>query len=259
VSLPCYGAVNVKGSVFVTCYFVTIGSRDGVAAVFSKDPHLGGAKADTSNTGVRQGVSTGCGDCCTFRIIGDGKRMLARLSILGSLLLLAFTVACTQAPPPETHGTDVPPGKQATTLSVPVNVSVTPKSGSGASQVFTATYSDAMGYQDISQAMFMVAADAGGVSACAVQFDTHSNNFTLGNDAARVWQGPITGGSSDKLQNSQCVLSGATSSGSGSGNTLTVHFGISFKSGFTGMKNTYLLVYGSAGNSGWQTEGTWTP
>jgi hypothetical protein len=183
--------------------------------------------------------------------------MLVRLSILVSLLFLAFTVACTQAPPPDTHGTEVPQGKQATLT--PVNLSVTPDSGSGASQVFTGTYSDAMGYQDISQAMFMVAADAGGVSGCGVRFDPHSNNFNLGNDAARVWQGPIAAGSSDKLQNSQCVLSGATSSGSGSGNTLTVHFGISFKSGFTGMKNTYLLVYGSADNSGWQPKGTWTP
>ena len=35
--------------------------------------------------------------------------MLVRLSMLVSLLLLAFTVACTQAPPmpPDTHDADV--------------------------------------------------------------------------------------------------------------------------------------------------------
>jgi ketosteroid isomerase-like protein len=33
--------------------------------------------------------------------------MLVRLSMAVSLLLLAFTVACTQAPPPDTHDADV--------------------------------------------------------------------------------------------------------------------------------------------------------
>ncbi|MGA2268830.1 MAG: DUF4440 domain-containing protein [Bryobacteraceae bacterium] len=33
--------------------------------------------------------------------------MLLRLSMLVSLLLLGFTVACTQAPPPDTHDADV--------------------------------------------------------------------------------------------------------------------------------------------------------
>jgi uncharacterized protein (TIGR02246 family) len=33
--------------------------------------------------------------------------MLVRLSLAASLLLLAFTTACTQAPPPDTHDADV--------------------------------------------------------------------------------------------------------------------------------------------------------
>ena len=33
--------------------------------------------------------------------------MLVRFSLVVSLLLLAFTVACTQAPPPDTHAADV--------------------------------------------------------------------------------------------------------------------------------------------------------
>jgi hypothetical protein len=48
VSLRCYGAVDVKGSLFVACYFVTIGSHGGVDSTFSKAPHLGGAKTDAS-------------------------------------------------------------------------------------------------------------------------------------------------------------------------------------------------------------------
>ena len=39
--------------------------------------------------------------------------MLLRLSMLVSLLLLAFTTACTQAPPPDTHDADVQSLKDA--------------------------------------------------------------------------------------------------------------------------------------------------
>jgi hypothetical protein len=144
-------------------------------------------------------------------------------------------------------------------IPVPSNVSVTPGSGGGLAQVFTATYSDAQGYGDIREAWFMVASDVTGVAGCFAKWVPASNTLYLGDDAARVWMGPIQAGSGTTLQNSQCVLNGATSSGSGTGNTLTVRFGLSFASGFTGLRNTYLYVVGSAGNTGWQQEGTWTP
>jgi hypothetical protein len=125
--------------------------------------------------------------------------------------------------------------------------------------VFTATYSDAQGYQDISQALFMIAGNTSGAAGCVLMWDRASNSFYLANDAATVWAGPVQGGSSGTVQNSQCVLNGSTSTGNGSGNTLTVYFGLSFKAAFTGTKNTYLLAFGSAGNSGWQLVGSWIP
>ena len=85
--------------------------------------------------------------------------------------------------------------------------------------MFTATYSDRQGYQDISQAMFMVDGNASGVSGCAIMWDRASNNFYLANDAATVWTGPAQAASNGNLQNSQCVLNGVNSSGNGSGNT----------------------------------------
>jgi hypothetical protein len=107
--------------------------------------------------------------------------------------------------------------------------------------------------------LFMVASDVSGVAGCFAMWQPGSNLFYLIDDSATTWLGPIQGGSGDTLQNSQCVLSAATSSGSGSGNTLTVSFGLSFLPGFAGLKTTYLQVVGSAGASGWQPEGTWTP
>jgi hypothetical protein len=85
------------------------------------------------------------------------------------------------------------------------------------------------------------------------------NQFYLGNDAGNNWLGPIMGGSSATVQNSQCTLSAATSSGSGTGNALRVQFGLTFANGFTSPNNTYLMVIGSGGNTGWQLAGTWTP
>ena len=140
----------------------------------------------------------------------------------------------------------------------PANVSVTPSSGSGPSQIFTATYSDTAGYQDISRALFMVAGNTSGVGGCFVMW-TPGNYLYLGNDAANAWLGPIQGGTTATVQNSQCTLSGATSSGGGSGNTLTVSFGLTFSGSFTTAQNTYQLVFGSGGNTGWQLRGTWTP
>jgi hypothetical protein len=145
------------------------------------------------------------------------------------------------------------------TAQPPADISVTPSSGTGLSQVFTATYSDAQGYQDISYALFMAGADASGVNGCFVMWASAANTLYLGTDAGTNWLGPIQVGSSATLQNSQCTLSGAASSAAGSGNTLTVGFGLSFANGFTGTKNTYLLSYGSGGNTGWKLAGTWTP
>src|SRR5262249_55244763 len=97
---------------------------------------------------------------------------------------------------------------------VPSNVSVTPGSGSGTSQVFTATYSDGSGYQDISEAWFMVAGDVTGVAGCFAKWVAASNTLYLGDDAARVWMGPIQAGSGATLQNGQCVLNASNSSAS---------------------------------------------
>jgi hypothetical protein len=141
----------------------------------------------------------------------------------------------------------------------PTNVNVVPSSGSGSNQKFTAIYVDAQGYQDISEASFMMANDVSGVGGCIARWVPRSNLLYLGNDAATVWLGPIQGGSGATLQNSQCVLSAATSSWGVSGNTLTASFGLSFLPGFAGPKTTYLLVSGSAGSTGWQPEGSWIP
>jgi hypothetical protein len=136
-------------------------------------------------------------------------------------------------------------------------ISETPASGGGVSQVFAASYYDALGYGDIQQVMIMVAGNPGGVPGCTAMWERISGNFYLRDDTARNWLGPVQQGSVATVQNSQCILSGIGSSGSTFGNTLDVDFALTFKAGFTGLMNTYLNVVTNTGSSGWKQFGSW--
>ena len=92
------------------------------------------------------------------------------------------------------------------------NVSVSPSSGSGLSQVFTVTYPDANGYQDITGTYLLINSGFAAASSCYVSWSPANNSFSLLNDAATAWLGPITPGTTATVQNSQCVLNAATSS-----------------------------------------------
>jgi hypothetical protein len=60
--------------------------------------------------------------------------------------------------------------------------------------------------------------------------------------------------------NTQCTLDGAASSVTTSGNNLTLNAALAFSGTFVGLQNVYLYAAGLRGqNSGWITEGTWTP
>ena len=142
--------------------------------------------------------------------------------------------------------------------AVPANVSVSPASGSGTTQTFTAVYSDANGGGDIALAHLLVNGSVSGTAACFVEFNRPGNTLRLMNDAGNTWLGPITPGSGS-LSNSQCSLTGSGSGGSVSGNNLTVTYAITFKTNFSGSKNLYLLPIDNGGQPGsWQSKGTWT-
>ncbi len=151
-------------------------------------------------------------------------------------------------------GTWVVPAANVT----PVPVSLSPGSGSGSSQVFTATYSDGNGATDLAGAYLLVHSQARADSACFLYYHRSSNTLRLLNDAGAVWSSPITLGSGS-LANTQCLVSGAGSSSSVSGSNLTVNFALTFTAAFAGARNLYLLGIDSSGaNSNWWLIGTWT-
>ncbi|HLK21289.1 MAG TPA: hypothetical protein VKT81_20200, partial [Bryobacteraceae bacterium] len=139
----------------------------------------------------------------------------------------------------------------------PSVVSVTPNSGSGSAQTFSFLYTDTGGASTIASAQVMVNSTFTGTGSCYLFYVQGVNQMFLASDAG-VWQGPLTPGASGTLQNSQCALSGATSSVLASGNNLTVNFGLTFAAGFAGAKNIYAEVRTSTTDVGWFTLGTYT-
>jgi hypothetical protein len=79
------------------------------------------------------------------------------------------------------------------------------------------------------------------------------------NDAASAWLGPMTLGTANSLQNSQCTINGANSWPSGFGQQLQLELSVSFKPAFAGAKNIYMQTQDLSGQAtGWQIRGTWT-
>ena len=142
----------------------------------------------------------------------------------------------------------------------PATVSVTPSSGSGASQTFALQYSDTAGASSLTQvwAYFNATLANPASNACMLYYNTATNQINLLSDNATAWM-PATLGTATTLQNSQCSLNVATATVAPSGNILTLNVTVTFQPAFAGAKNVYLhSVDVSGSNSGWQQLGAWT-
>ena len=138
-------------------------------------------------------------------------------------------------------------------------VSVSPASGSGASQVFTFIYSDSAGFADIHYVDVLFQSSLTTQNACYVQYVPASNNIGLLTNSATAYAGSAQAGIAGTISNSQCIVDTGASSASGSGNNLTLNLTVTFKPGFIGAKNVYMEVFNNANvSSGWQSKGTWT-
>ncbi len=139
----------------------------------------------------------------------------------------------------------------------PSPVSVSPASGSGASQNFTFEFTDPRGYTAITTTSMIVGTSAGGVNSCYLYYARATNAIYLANDAGSAWLAPAVLGTAATIQNTQCSIAVGSSTSSGSGNNLTLNLALTFKSTYTGAKTTYMQVYDGQ-NSGWVVKGAWT-
>lgn len=139
----------------------------------------------------------------------------------------------------------------------PTATSVTPSSGSGLSQTFSFLYADPSGATDITSVQMDINATLAVANACYLFYVRAPNALYLANNSG-AWQGPVTVGSANTLQNSQCSVNAAASSVTPSGNNLTVNLALTFTAGFAGAKNVYMEVQNASHDSGWSAKGTWT-
>ena len=165
---------------------------------------------------------------------------------------------------PPAGGSNWAPGLSRAPAGTPAAVSVTPSSGSGASQTFALQYSDTAGAASLQQVwVYFNATLANPASnACLLYYSLATNQINLLGDNGTAWQA-ATLGSATTLQNSQCSVNAATATVASSGNTLTLNVAMTFKPAYAGAKNIYLhapWMYRepTAGGSNW-APGLWRP
>ena len=136
-------------------------------------------------------------------------------------------------------------------------VSLTPNSGSGLSQIFTAAAKDGNGATTIPSVQLVMNNSLNGVNGCFIHYDRASNAFFLLNDAATTFSG-LPGGSAAQVSNSQCTLHGVGSGGTAVGPDLTITYNLTFSAGFVGAKQIYMEAADNAGViEVWHQMGTW--
>jgi len=139
-------------------------------------------------------------------------------------------------------------------------VSVSPNVGVGTTQAFTLLYTDSAGASDLSSARVRFASSSGqGAGSCSISYNAATAKIKLMDDAG-VWGSPVSLGSGT-LSNSQCTLNLGASTGTPSGNSLTLVMSLTFSPSFTGSKNIYMLATSgsTALTTGWIQRGTWSP
>jgi hypothetical protein len=142
--------------------------------------------------------------------------------------------------------------------------SIAPISGAGASATFTVTSQDANGWKYIfTQHALVGSSSANLASSCLfVPLNWAGGTLYLLGDNGTTWLGPAYADSPSTLSNGQCSINSGSmtvSTNGNDGNSVTFTVGVDFKSGFTGLQNTYLDVTDQAQTStGWlPQQGTW--
>jgi hypothetical protein len=98
-----------------------------------------------------------------------------------------------------------------------------------------------------------------GHQACYALFDPKGSLIYLVNDTLNAYIGTLTPGTSTTLQNSQCTITGASSSMTLSGTVLTLNLAVTFGSAFSGAKSVFVHAMDSRYvDTGWTKVGNWT-
>jgi len=137
--------------------------------------------------------------------------------------------------------------------NLPSADSVSPNSGSGASQEFTFVFSDTQNPANLTGLAMLFATSVTSTNVCYLVYDRNQGSISL------LWDSGT--GSNSKLitsvailQNSQCQVS--TTSITTSGLSIILKASITFKGTFAGLKSIFMYASKGALNTGWVNKGT---
>ncbi len=141
--------------------------------------------------------------------------------------------------------------------------SYSPASGSGSSGTFTAVFRHAAGFANITNAQILINIAIDGNNACYLTYVRPANQLYLVNDGGPSGPliGPITPNSgASPIQNSQCSITSASTSTSGTDLTVTVN--LAFLGSFRGTMLAHTAAQNYVGstpteNTGWIAGGIW--
>jgi len=142
--------------------------------------------------------------------------------------------------------------------TTPVVNSVAPSSGSGASQRFTITASDAGGGSVVDNLSVLFAPTLNLVNACYLVYDGTANTISLGYENPANGSTAVAPGSNAVVSNNQCNLQAFDSTVTFGPTTITLTLDLTFNGSFAGPKNIYVSAGVPGYSSGWVTAGTWT-
>jgi len=135
---------------------------------------------------------------------------------------------------------------------------VTPNTGSGSTQMFSAEVIDTLGAGDLSIVYLKIGASPNGAAnTCMIRYARASGKVSLRDDAG-AWMPGMLATSAAQQQNSQCSVSVDPASVAVSGNTFTLSVTVGFDPTYQGSKNIYLFASTVGGYvTDWQQRGTW--
>jgi len=138
-----------------------------------------------------------------------------------------------------------------------------PASGPGTNRTFLVTARDTNGAADIGRIYFQIGGSSGlGANVCHGLYDGATGKIFLYNDALSQLVGSgITPGQSGTVQNSQCLISGPSSSVVSSGTDVTLSLNVTRLGSYNGatLGIYWWAVDQAALGTGWVAGGTWTP
>jgi len=174
------------------------------------------------------------------------------LSRILCVCVFAMLFACGK----ETPAPSIPPPPAASDQP-PVLGTVTPASGSGKTQAFTATFSHPQGAKQILTTWFLVEKSLTGKNACFVDYAVTPGAVNLMDDSGQ-WQKALKAGSKGTLSNSQCSVDASGVNAAIDGNNLSVTIPITFKPTYPGPKLIYIAALGAKSSATWAQKGQWT-